>query len=87
MERIKMHFNNQFFIDKSSKTKMITYQSFKYDNKHKNYGFYNKYEKIKLGVQLCDFLNTDFFSSESAKAFIDKYSIATIVDLYKIEIY
>lgn len=87
MERIKIHFNNQFFIDKSSKTKIITYQAFKYDEKHKNYGFYNKYEKIKLGVQLCDFLNTDFRSLESAEAFIDKYSIATIADFSNIEIY
>ena len=87
MERIKIHFNNQFFIDKSSKTKIITYQDFKYNDKHKNYEFYNKYDKIKLGVQLCDFLNTDFRSLESANAFIEKYSIATIADFSNIEIY
>ncbi len=87
MERFEIHFKNQFFIDKSNKTKMITYQSFKYNAKHKTYGFYNKYEKIKLGVQLCDFLNTNFHSLESAKAFIDKYSIATIADLSNLPIY
>ncbi len=87
MERIKIHFNNQFFIDKTNKIKMIAYQSFKYNEKHKTYGFYNKYEKIKLGVQLCDFLNTDFCSLESVKTFIDKYSITTIADLSNIPIY
>lgn len=87
MERFEIHFKNQFFIDKSNKTKMITYQSFRYNAKHKTYEFYNKYEKIKLGVQLCDFLNTDFYSLESAKAFIDKYSITTIADLSNLPIY
>ena len=87
MERFEIHFKNQFFIDKSNKTKMITYQSFRYNAKHKTYGFYNKYEKIKLGVQLCDFLNTDFHSFESAKTFVDKYSITTIADLANLPIY
>lgn len=87
LQEFEIHFNNQFFIDKSNKTKMTTYQSFQYNAKHKTYGFYNKYEKIKLGVQLCDFLNTDFHLLESSKAFVDKYSIATISDLANLSIY
>lgn len=55
MERIKIHFNNQFLFMNQLKQRLITYHYFKYDEKHKNYRFHNKYEKIKLGVQLCNF--------------------------------
>ena len=87
MVRFEISLGNQFFIDKSTKTKMIIYDSFRYDKKHKEYEWYKKHEKLKIGVQLCDFLNTDFKSFDSAKAFIDKYSIATIAGLTDVKIY
>ncbi len=85
MEKLRVSLDNQFFINKQRK--MIVYQSFRYNEKHKNYEFYNKYEKIKLGVQLCDFINTDFHSFTSSKAFIDKYSVVAIAELSKVPIY
>lgn len=87
MENLKINSDNQFFVNRLTKMKMIVYQSFKYNNKIKKYEFYNKYENLKLGVQLCDFLNTDFHSFESTKAFIDKYSITTVAELSNIDIY
>lgn len=87
MERPEISLNMQFFINKQNRLKMIAYQSFKYHKKHKNYEFYNKFETIKLGVQLCDFINTDFYSFESSKAFIDKYSIVTIGSVARLPIY
>jgi len=87
MEKLEISLDCQFFINRQSKLKMITYKSFKYNEKHKGYEFYKKYEEIKLGVQLCDFINTDFNSFESSKAFIDKYSIMAIAELSKLPIY
>jgi len=87
MEKIEVLQEIQFFINKLNRTKMVAYKAFKYDKKHKEYEFYNKYENLKLGVQLCDFLNTDFNSIESVKKFIDKYSIITISGLLKTSIY
>lgn len=87
MKSFEISLDMQFFINKQNKFKIIAYQSFKYNKKHKNYEFYNKFEKIKLGVQLCDFINTDFHSFESNKAFIDKYSVVGIGKLANLPIY
>ena len=87
MENIKISMNSQFFIDKKNKLKNIVYHSFKYDEKHKGYRFYKKYEKLKLGVQLCDFINTNFHSFDDAKKFIDKYSIVTIAEFTSVPLY
>lgn len=87
MENIKILLSNQFYIDKLSKTKLIAYKGFRFKEKHRGYEFYNKYEKLKLGVQLCDFINTNFYSFESAKKFINQYSIATIAELGQVPIY
>lgn len=76
----------QFFINKLNKTKMLAYNSFRYDKKHEEYEMHNEYRKIKLGVQLCDFVNTDFHSSESINAFIEKYGIVMISELSDIKI-
>ena len=55
MERFELCLKNQFFINKFNKYKFMAYQDLRFNQKHKSYEFYNKYEKIKLGVQLCDF--------------------------------
>lgn len=49
--------------------------------------FIIKNEKLKLGFQLCDFVNTNFNSFESFKAFVDKYSIVTFAELTDVSIY
>lgn len=87
MEKIEISQEIQFFINKLNKVKMIAYKKFRYNKKHKGYEFFNKIEKLKLGVQLCDFLNTDFNSIEHARKFIDKYSIITISGLSNTNIY
>lgn len=87
MEKIRISQDIQFFINNLNRIKMISYKAFRYDKKHKYYESYNKYEKIKLGVQLCDFLNTNFSSSENAEEFIDKYSIITISGLVNADLY
>ena len=87
MENIEISHEIQFFINKFNKVKMLTYKGFRYNKKHKGYEFFNKYEKLKLGVGLCDFLNTDFNSLEKAREFINKYSIIAISGLSNINIY
>ena len=87
MENIQIRLDMQFYIDKINRAKIVTYQSFRYNPKHKGYNFENKYEHLKLGEQLCDFLNTDFHSFDRAKEFIDKYSIATIAKLSNLPVY
>lgn len=87
MEKIEISQEIQFFISKLNKTKMVAYKEFRYNKKYKGYEFFNKFEKLKLGVQLCDFINTDFNSLESAREFIDKYSIIAISGLSDINIY
>lgn len=87
MENIEILQEIQFFINRLNKTKMIAYKSFRYSKKHSGYEFYNKFEKLKLGVQLCDFINTDFNSMESAREFIDKYSIIAISGLSNVNLY
>ena len=87
MKRLEISKDIQFFINKITRTKNIIYQSSRYDEKHKSYESYNKNEKLKLGFQLCDFVNTDFKSFESFKAFVDKYSIVTFAELSNITIY
>ena len=87
MENLEILTDKQFYIDKISKLKLIRYTSFRYNHKHKGYEFYNKHEELKLGVQLCDFINTDFSSYEDMKKFVEQYSICTIAELGNIPIY
>ena len=87
MVNLEILTDNQFYIDKISKLKLIRYTSFRYNQKHKGYEFYNKHEELKLGVQLCDFINTDFSSYEHMKRFIEQYSPCTIAELGNIPIY
>ena len=87
MERFELLLKNQFFIDKFDKNKLITYKDLKYDQKHNNYRYYNRNEKLKLGFQLCDFINTDFSDINSIKKFINKYGIGTIASLSDTKIY
>lgn len=87
MENIEINTNNQLFIDRLSKKKLIYYRAFKYNSKHNGYEFYNKQEKLRLGVQLCDFLNTNFYSFEEMKNFIEQYSPCSIAELGNIPIY
>ena len=77
----KIGLKNQFFIDKFNKYKLMAYQDFKFNSKHNSYEFYNRYEKLKLGTELCDFLNTNFFNNESIREFINKYGVTTIASL------
>lgn len=86
MKGLKLRLKNQFFIDKFNKYKLMAYQDLKLNSKHNSYEFYNRYEKIKLGTDLCDFLNTDFSNNESIKEFINKYGISTVANLASIEI-
>lgn len=87
MVNLEILTDNQFYIDKISKLKLIRYTSFRYNQKHKGSEFYNKHEELKLGVQLCDFINTDFSSYEHMKRFIEQYSPCTIAELGNIPIY
>lgn len=87
MERFELRLKNQFFINRFNKYKFMAYQNLRFNKKHKSYEFYNRYEKIKLGVQLCDFLNTDFSDSNSTIEFINKYGITTIAHLSDIKNY
>ena len=87
MERFELRLKNQFFINRFNKYKFMAYQDLKFNQKHKSYEFYNRYEKIKLGVQLCDFLNTDFSDLNSIREFINKYGITIITHLSDIKIY
>ena len=87
MEKIEILLSNQFYIDKISKTKLIAYKSFRKTKKDKGYEWYNKREKLKLGIQLCDFLNTDFHSFGNVKKFIDQYSVSAIAEIGKVPIY
>ena len=87
MEEFKIRLKNQFFIDKFNKHKLMTYQDLRLNSKHNSYEFYNRYDKTKLGVQLCDFLNTDFSDLASIKEFINTYGITTIAHLFDMKIY
>ena len=64
----------------------MAYQDFRLNSKHNSYEFYNRYEKMKLGTELCDFLNTNFSNNESIREFIDKYGIITIASLSGLKI-
>ena len=86
MEMFKIRLKNQFFIDKFNKHKLMTYQDLRLNSKQNSYEFYNRYEKMKLGTGLCDFLNTDFSNIDSIKEFIGKYGITTIASLSGIKI-
>lgn len=87
MENLEILTDNQFYIDKISKLKLIIYTSFRYNQKHKGYEFYNKREELKLGAQLCDFINTDFSSYADMKKFIEQYSPCTIAELGNVPIH
>ena len=87
MERFELRLKNQFFINKFTKYKFMAYQDLRFNQNHKNYEFYNRYDKIKLGVQLCDFLNTDFSDLACIKEFINTYGITTIAHLFDMKIY
>ena len=87
MERFELRLKNQFFINRFNKYKFMAYQNLRFNKKHKSYEFYNRYEKIKLGVQLCDFLNTDFSDLNNTREFINKYGITIIAHLSDIKIY
>ncbi|MCF0125802.1 MAG: hypothetical protein HUJ68_08650, partial [Clostridia bacterium] len=87
MENLKIPTKSSFYIDRVSKNKLIKYEAFRHHNKHNGYEFYNKYEKIKLGVQLCDFINTDFHSFDGMKNFIELYSPCIIANLGNVPIY
>ena len=87
MERFELRLKDQFFINKFNKYKFMAYQDLRFNQKHKSYEFYNRYDKIKLGVQLCDFLNTDFSDLASIKEFINTYGITTIAHLSDMKIY
>ena len=78
MERFELCLKNQFFINKVNKYKFMAYQDLRFNQKHKSYEFYNRYEKIKLGVQLCDFLNTDFSDLNSIRKFINHNGLKII---------
>ena len=87
MVKFELSLRNQFFIDKFDKYKFITYQDLRFNPKHKSYEFYNRYEKIKLGTGICDFINTDFSNLQSAKEFVNKYGVSSIAHLSDIKIY
>ena len=87
MEKLKISLDTQFFINRITKIKFVVSQAFRFNKASNQYESFNKYETLKLGVQLCDFLNTDFDSYESTKNFVDKYSIATIAELSNVDIY
>ena len=87
MERFELRLKNQFFINKFNKYKFMAYQDLRFNKKRKSYEFYNRYEKIQLGVQLCDFLNTDFSDLNNTREFINKYGITIIAHLSDIKIY
>lgn len=87
MEKLQIHTKSCFYIDRISKIKYVRYESFKHHHKHDGYEFFNKYEKNKLGVQLCDFINTDFSSFDEMKNFIELYSPCTIANLGNIPLY
>lgn len=87
MVKFELSLRNQFFIDKFNKYKFITYQDLRFNPKHKSYEFYNRYEKIKLGTGICDFINSDFSNLQSAKEFINKYGVTSIAHLANIKIY
>lgn len=87
MEAFELTMKNQFFVDRFNKNKIIMYKDLRYNSKHNSYEFYNRYEKVKLGFQLCDFINTDFSNINSIKEFVNKYGIGTIAHLSNIKIY
>ena len=86
MNQINIQKDSQFFINKNSKLKVISYKNYRYDKKSNGYEFYNTTSEFKLGFQLCDFLNTDFNSFESANLFVEKYGITSIADFSDIEL-
>ena len=86
MESIYISTNNQFFINKYTKLKVISYKDYRYDKKHNGYEIHNIIKEFKLGVQLCDFINTNFKSFDSVKLFIEKYGITSIANFSDISL-
>ena len=87
MERFELRLGNQFFIDKLNKKKYIAYRYLWFNPKHKSYEISNKLDDLKLGIQICDFINTDFYNLESALQFVNKYNVSAIASLSDIKIY
>ena len=87
MEKLTTDTNSCFYVDRLSKIKYVKYRSLRHHHKHPSYEFFYKYEKIKLGVQLCDFINTDFSSFDGMKNFIELYSPSTIINIGNIPLY
>lgn len=83
----ELSLKNQFFIDKFNKHKMMAYEYLRYNQKHKEYEFGNKREKYKLGIQICDFINTDFNNIPMAREFVNKYDVSTIAHLAETKLY
>ena len=52
MERFELCLKNQFFINKFNKYKFMAYQDLKFNQKHKSYEFYNRYEKITSFIRI-----------------------------------
>lgn len=87
MVNLKLDTQKQFYIDKFNKIKLISYKDLRYDKKHNNYEFYNRYDKLKIGIQLCDFVNIKVQNIETIKEFINKYGISCFVSLSNTTLY
>lgn len=74
-------FSNKFYFDLKDKKKFIAYNDYKLNNNEYNLRLVNK--ELNMGEQLCDFLNTDFDSKESLKAFIKKYGATLFLNIKK----
>ena len=83
----ELSLKNQFFIDKFNKHKMMAYEYLRYNQKHKEYELGHRMQTYKLGIQICDFINTDFNNISMAREFVDKYNITTIAHLLGIKVY
>ena len=83
----ELSLKNQFFIDKFNKHKVMAYEYLRYNQKHKEYEFGNRREKYKLGIQICDFINTDFNDIPMAREFVNKYDVSTIAHLAETKLY
>ena len=87
MLNYELSLKNQFFIDKFNKHKIMTYEYLRYNQKHKEYELGHRMQTYKLGIQICDFINTDFNNISMAREFVDKYNITTIAHLLGIKVY
>ena len=65
----------------------MAYEYLRYNQKHKEYELGHRMQMYKLGIQICDFINTDFNNISMAREFVDKYNITTIAHLLGIKVY